>query len=123
MNLKRISAALAGVALACSLMVQSASAAPQPGVYTAHVTTTYTNPDTGKVDDGGSSNAALGEGMCRSATAETALVEIDHDGNVWLTLRLLLQSNCKNVALYTRNGYDSYSKVSYEVTRCAYDPS
>ena len=96
-----------------TMMPVSASAL-EKGVYTASVVTSYYNPDTGEVDDGGTANAALGEGMCRSATGTTALVEYDGK-NTWVTIRLLLQSNCKNVALYTRNGYNSYSKVNYTV--------
>ena len=116
MKLKKISAVLASLALMCGLMTAPALAAVQPGVYTANVVTSYYNPDTGNVDDGGTSNAALGEGMCRSATAATGLVEVDQNGNTWLTIRLLLQSTCKNSALYTRNGYDSYSQVSCDIT-------
>lgn len=109
-------AALSALALVCGLMVVPAAAAgTAPGVYTAYMTTDYYNPDTGNVDDGGTANAALGEGMCRSATDKTALVEVDADGNVWLTVRLLLQSNCSDVKLYTRSGYDSYTQVSYDV--------
>ncbi len=85
------------------------------GAYTASVVTSYYNPDTGNVDDGGTSNAALGEGMCRSATDTTALVEVDGD-DIWITIRLLLQSNCKNVTFYTRTDYDNYAKVNYTVT-------
>ena len=76
--------------------------------------TSYYNPDTGNVDDGGTANAALGEGMCRSATDRTCLVEVDGD-DIWITVRLLLQSNCSDVALYTRDSYDSYSQVSYDI--------
>ncbi|WP_294701785.1 heme-binding Shp domain-containing protein [uncultured Flavonifractor sp.] len=97
----------------CALPAKAAGL--EPGVYTGTMVTTYYNPDTGNVDDGGTANAALGEGMCRSATDEACLVEVDQEGNVWITVRLLLQSNCKNVALYTRTGYDSYSKVSYDI--------
>ena len=112
---RRIGVLLGCLCLLCSLLALPA-AAVEPGVYTASVVTTYYNPDTGNVDDGGTANAALGEGMCRSATATTGLVEVDQNGNIFLTIRLLLQSNCKNVALYTRNGYDSYSQVSYTIT-------
>lgn len=97
----------------CALPAKAAGL--EPGVYTGTMVTTYYNPDTGNVDDGGTANAALGEGMCRSATDEACLVEVDQEGNVWITVRLLLQSNCKNVALYTRTGYDSYSQVSYDI--------
>ncbi len=85
------------------------------GVYTADMITSYYNPDTGNVDDGGTANAALGEGMCRSATGMTALAEVDGE-DTWITVRLLLQSNCKNITFYTRTDYDSYSKVNYTVT-------
>lgn len=112
---KRIGVLLGCLCLLCSLLALPA-AAVEPGVYTASVVTTYYNPDTGNVDDGGTANAALGEGMCRSATGKTGLVEVDQDGNIFLTIRLLLQSNCKNVALYTRTGYNSYSQVSYTIT-------
>lgn len=97
----------------CALPAKAAGL--EPGVYTGTMVTTYYNPDTGNVDDGGTANAALGEGMCRSATDEACLVEVDQQGNIWITVRLLLQSNCKDVALYTRTGYDSYSKVSYDI--------
>ena len=97
----------------CALPAKAAGL--EPGVYTGTMVTTYYNPDTGNVDDGGTANAALGEGMCRSATDEACLVEVDQQGNIWITVRLLLQSNCKDVALYTRTGYDSYSQVSYDI--------
>ena len=115
MNLKRIGALLSSLALMGGILVVPASAASvADGVYTAKMVTSYYNPDTGNVDDGGTSNAALGEGMCRSATDETCLVEVDGN-DVWITVRLLLQSNCSNVALYSRNGYDSYTQVNYDI--------
>lgn len=115
MNIRRILGTLLCAALLTALCAVP-SFALDSGVYTAKVVTSYYNPDTGKVDDGGTANAALGEGMCRSATAETGLVEVDKDGNIWLTIRLLLQSNCRDVAFYTRSSYDSYSGVSYIIT-------
>lgn len=115
MKRNRIGALAACLALVCSLLTIPAAAKTEPGVYTASMVTSYYNPDTGNVDDGGTANAALGEGMCRSATDKTALVEVDGDGNIWVTVRLLLQSNCSNVAFYTRSGYDSYSQVSYDI--------
>ncbi len=114
MNLKKIGALLLSAAVfVCMFAVPSM--ALEKGAYTASVVTSYYNPDTGAVDDGGTANAALGEGMCRSATGQTGLVEYDGK-NTWVTIRLLLQSDCKNVAFYTRSGYNSYSRVNYEVT-------
>ena len=113
--LRRQGSLLLCLALLLGLLTVSASAATQPGVYTGTVTTNYHNPDTGKIDDPGEDETGLGEGMCRSATGTTALVEVDAAGNTWLTIRLLLQSNCSNVALYTRTGYNTYEKVDYTV--------
>ena len=115
MKLKQIGALVSSLALLGGLLtVPAAAASVEDGVYTASMVTSYYNPDTGNVDDGGTANAALGEGMCRSATDETCLVEVDGD-DVWITVRLLLQSNCSDVALYTRSGYDSYTQASYDI--------
>lgn len=114
MMMKKIGIMTACFAVFGSLMCVSASAL-EDGVYTGTMVTSYYNPDTGNVDDGGTANAALGEGMCRSATDEACLVEVDGD-DVWVTVRLLLQSNCSNVALYTRSDYDTYTQANYTVT-------
>jgi len=113
LNIKRWSAAAACLIVITGLMTVPAQAL-EKGVYTGSVTTSYYNPDTGNIDDGGTANAALGEGMCRSATGATGLVEVEGD-EIWVTIRLLLQSSCKNVTFYTRTAYDSYSQVSYDV--------
>jgi hypothetical protein len=71
---------------------EALSAAADDGVYLAATNTYYLNPDTGVTDDGGSKNAAIGEGMCRSVIYEKALVEIDGD-RVYATVRVQLVSN------------------------------
>lgn len=84
------------------------------GVYTAAVETYYLNPDTGETDDGGSKNAAIGEGMCRSAVFETALVEVEN-GKTYVTIRMLLASNVKNTTFtvqQTSGDASSYQSVS-----------
>lgn len=97
---RRIFSLVLCLGLMTGLLSVSASAAEvKSGVYTASMVTTYYNPDTGNVDDGGTANAALGEGMCRSATDETCLVEVDGD-DIWITVRLLLQSNCSSYTTY-----------------------
>ncbi|MDR0381444.1 MAG: hypothetical protein LBH86_05565 [Oscillospiraceae bacterium] len=68
------------------------------GAYLAATNTHYLNPDTGRTDDGGTQNAALGEGMCRSVVYEKALVEI-RDGRSFVTVRLQLMSNMRECAL------------------------
>jgi len=87
-----------------------------PGVYVGSNYTTYYNPDTGQIDDGGTKNAEKGTSMSRSATGQTCLLEIDVKGHMWLTVRLLQQSKCSNVHLYTRTGNNKYTEQSYEVS-------
>jgi hypothetical protein len=83
----------------------AARAAPsdyEDGAYTAATNTYYLNPDTGVTDDGGTKNAALGEGMCRSVVYKTALVELD-GGKIYVTVRLQLMSNMKDFRLYVQD--------------------
>ncbi|MDR1065032.1 MAG: hypothetical protein LBL25_01520 [Oscillospiraceae bacterium] len=84
-------------------------AAAEDGVYLAPTNTYYLNPDTGVTEDGGSGNAALGEGMCRSVVYEKALVEID-GGKIFATVRLQLMSNMKDFRLFVQQG----AKGKYE---------
>lgn len=84
------------------------------GAYGVYAGTNYWNPDTGEIDDGGTANAALGDGMSRSVTSTKALVEKDGD-KYYVTLRLLLQSNCNSISLFQRTGNNTYSKVSYQI--------
>ncbi|MDD7369989.1 MAG: heme-binding Shp domain-containing protein [Berryella intestinalis] len=58
-------------------------------VYTATANPSYSNPDTGAVEDaGGSAQSALGTSMVQSITGQQAYVEKDVDGAVFLTLRM-----------------------------------
>ncbi|MGE4214222.1 MAG: heme-binding Shp domain-containing protein [Anaerotignaceae bacterium] len=85
------------------------------GVYTANTLTYYLNPDTGKTDDGGTGNAEIGEGMCRSAVYEKALVE-QQNGKTWITLRILLYSNLSNARIYTQDSpKGGYTEVKYSL--------
>lgn len=87
------------------------------GPYSVATNTFYLNPDTGVTDDGGTKNAALGEGMCRSVIDPTALIEIDGD-TIYLTLRILLMSNIQNFTLdvqATPGDPDSYYTVYPEI--------
>lgn len=58
-------------------------------VYTATANPSYSNPDTGAVEDaGGSAQSVLGTSMVQSITGQQAYVEKDVDGAVFLTLRM-----------------------------------
>lgn len=85
------------------------------GAYTADTLTYYLNPDTGKTDDGGTGNAEIGEGMCRSAVYEKALIE-QQNGKTWITLRILLYSNLSNIRIYTQDSpKGDYTEVKHAV--------
>lgn len=67
------------------------------GIYIATARPSYKNPSTGVIEDsGGESSQALGQAMTESATGKKALVEVDKDGNVYVTLRLNLMDNITN---------------------------
>jgi hypothetical protein len=100
MRSQKIITAILTAALMSALTPLSTPAA-QDGVYLAATNTYYLNPDTGRTDDGGSQNAAIGEGMCRSVVDKDALVEIEN-GRLYLTVRLLLMSNMRDVRLFVQ---------------------
>ena len=116
LKLQRFGAIFLCAALLTGLLSVSAFALGN-GTYVGKVVTSYYNPDTGAIDDGGTANAALGEGMCRDATGQTGLVEVDKNGNIWLTIRLLLASNCRDAAFAYRSGNNQYTAVNYEITQ------
>lgn len=112
MNLRKIGAVALAFLMLCG--VSPKTNAMENGAYLVTANTNYWNPDTGEIDDGGTANAALGEGMCRSATGTKALVEKDGD-KYYVTIRLLLQSNTHSATFKKRTGYNSYSTVSYSI--------
>ena len=57
------------------------------GIYTATATPHYRNPLTGKIEDsGGEDSEVLGQSMTESATYTKALVEVDSNGNTYITV-------------------------------------
>ena len=87
------------------------------GTYTMNTETHYLNPDTGKTDDGGTGNAALGEGMCRSAVFEKALVT-QSGGTTTITMKMLLYSNLSNIRIATQNApKGKYTNVKYNIVK------
>lgn len=87
------------------------------GTYTMDTDTYYINPDTGKTDDGGTANAELGEGMCRSVVYESAVVE-QIDNGVNITMRLLLYSNLSNIRFAVQDSpKGKYNDVKYSIVK------
>lgn len=107
------------------------------GIYTATATPHYRNPLTGKIEDsGGEDSEVLGQSMTESATYTKALVEVDSNGNTYITVRLKLMDNIQNPTFkvdgssvsaslmqedYSANTADYRRKVASEnsVIRCS----
>lgn len=107
------------------------------GIYTATATPHYRNPLTGKIEDsGGEDSEVLGQSMTESATDTRALVEVDSNGNTYITVRLKLMDNIQNPTFkvdgssvsaslmqedYSANTADYRMKVASEnsVIRCS----
>ena len=67
------------------------------GIYTATATSHYKHPTTGKIEDsGGEGSYVLGQSMTESALNKAALVEVDPQGNTFVTVRLNLMDNIQN---------------------------
>ncbi|SHH88395.1 Iron Transport-associated domain-containing protein [Sporobacter termitidis DSM 10068] len=114
MKLKQLGAFALCLFAAAVLFALPASAL-DAGAYTAPCGTYYLNPDTGVTDDGGTKNAAIGEGMCRSAVYKDALIEVEN-GSTYLTIRMQLMSNIKDIKFSvqkTAGDPGSYQAVSY----------
>ena len=87
------------------------------GIYTATAASHYKHPTTGKIEDsGGEGSYVLGQSMTDSALNKAALVEVDPQGNTFVTVRLNLMDNIQNPQFQvdgSRNG--NFSAVSATV--------
>lgn len=87
------------------------------GIYTATATSHYKHPITGVIEDsGGEGSYVLGQSMTDSALNRAALVEVDPQGNTFVTVRLNLMDNIQNPQFQvdgSRNG--NFSAVSATV--------
>ena len=108
----------AAMALTMLVGVHAVSAyAMEDGVYTVQTRVFYRNPDTGKIDDGGSGNEELGEGMCRSVVFEKALLE-QKGGETTVTMKVLLYSNMSNIRIAVQDApKGSYTDAKYTVVK------
>lgn len=124
------------LALVAGITAMPAYAASH-GIYTATATPHYRNPLTGKIEDsGGEDSEVLGQSMTESATYTKALVEVDSNGNTYITVRLKLMDNIQNPTFnvdgnsvsaslmqedYSANTADYRMKVASEnsVIRCS----
>lgn len=114
--MKKIVSCLAAVMLLFTMVSLNVFAVDN-GTYEMNTVTTYLNPDTGEVDDVGSGNKELGEGMCRSAVYEKAVVE-QQDGRALITVRMLLYSNLSNIRFAVQQSpKGEYKDVQYSIIK------
>lgn len=111
---KRIAAA--GAALALGILVTvinpAVSWAAETGTYLVTVSPSYTDPETGNVEDPGD-NAAIGQGMTERMCGSTGLLEVDVNGDTYLTLRYYLSQFIRDVSFEERSG-GSYRTLSWQ---------
>lgn len=107
------------------------------GIYIATASPHYKHPATGVIEDaGGESSAVLGQAMTESATHNRALVEVDQNGNTFVTVRMKMMDNIQRVSFqvdgkdvaatcmqedYNKNTADFRMRVNSEssVIRCS----
>ena len=91
---------LCGIAVMLALgagMSAVPALAASNGIYLATATPHYRHPVTGVIEDaGGDGSAVLGQSMTESALDRQALVEVDPEGNTYVTVRLKLMDNIEN---------------------------
>lgn len=86
--------------------------AAEPGTWLVTVKPSYTDPETGKIEDPGN-NEAIGQGMTEKLCGPTGLLEVDASGNTWLTVRYYLSQFVKEVTFEERrNG--AYSTRTFQ---------
>lgn len=113
--IKRILSVLLAVTMMFCVNICAVNAfAASNGIYIATATPHYRHPGTGNIEDsGGESSETLGQSMTESATYTKALVEVDSQGNTYVTVRLKLMDNIQDPQFQVdgkRNG--SFSSVS-----------
>lgn len=87
------------------------------GIYTVTATPYYQHPVTGVMEDSGQ-NPGIGQGMTESVLAKQALLEVDKDGNHFVTVRFSLMDNIKDVKLSVqKDAQSAFVPVEHTVTK------
>ncbi|MDO4266355.1 MAG: heme-binding Shp domain-containing protein [Eubacteriales bacterium] len=100
------------LAILCSLTMAATALAADAGTYTVTVKPSYTDPETGRVEDPGN-NEAIGQGMTEKLCGPTGLLEVGADGSMYLTVRYYLSQFVTDVSFEERNG-GSYTSLSFQ---------
>ena len=109
-------AALVIMTGALAIFSETAEAATY-GIYTVTAKPYYAHPVTGMVEDSGQ-NPGIGQGMTESVLDEQALLEVDEDGNHFVTARFCLMDNIEDVSLSVQEDAESaFADLEYAVMK------
>ena len=117
-----------GDARPCASIASVSALAASNSIYLAAATPHYKHHVTGVIEDaGGDGSAVLGRSMTESATCKQALVEVDPQGNTYVTIRLRLMDNIKKPqfqvdgkAVTATLMQENYGSMSAEIHRAAW---
>ena len=118
---------IAGLLLVCGLLLLGKKQvfAESGSIYTCSITTSYTHPVTGVIEDsGGEASAATGQGMAESAVGTQGILEVTDSGKYYLTVRFSLMDYAYRHDISVQNVGDStWSSTSVTTTATGADGS
>lgn len=118
---------IAGLLLVCGLLLLGKKQvfAESGSIYTCSITTSYTHPVTGVIEDsGGEASAATGQGMAESVVGTQGILEVTDSGKYYLTVRFSLMDYASGHDISAQNVGDStWSSTSVTTTATGADGS
>lgn len=118
---------IAGLILVCGLLLLGKKQvfAESGSIYTCSITTSYTHPVTGVIEDsGGEASDATGQGMAESAVGTQGILEVTDSGKYYLTVRFSLMDYASGHDISVQNVGDStWSSTSVTTTATGADGS
>lgn len=118
---------ITGLLFLCGLLLLGKKQvfAESGSIYTCSITTSYTHPVTGVIEDsGGESSAATGQGMAESAVGTQGILEVTDSGKYYLTVRFSLMDYASRHDISVQNVGDStWSSTSVTTTATGADGS
>lgn len=118
---------ITGLLFLCGLLLLGKKQvfAESGSIYTCSITTSYTHPVTGVIEDsGGEASAATGQGMAESAVGTQGILEVTDSGKYYLTVRFSLMDYASRHDISVQNVGDStWSSTSMATTATGADGS
>lgn len=118
---------ITGLLLVCGLLLLGKKQvfAESGSIYTCSITTGYTHPVTGVIEDsGGEASAATGQGMAESAVGTQGILEVTDSGKYYLTVRFSLMDYASGHDISVQNVGDStWDSTSVTTTATGTDGS